>query len=181
MPCRTSKLAAVVLAVLLAVSQCVLAVPCALASPSDAASDSGTNYKSYLVDDADIFTDDEENRIKDEMARFRDVANIAVASGNGSGMPTAKAYYAKYIGSGNSGTILFFDMKAREISVYSEGEAYKFVNDSRGTEITDNIYRPATKGDYVESAVEGLGQIYSTLHGEIVFAPMRYVNNTFIE
>lgn len=137
-------------------------------------------YKAFLDDGADIFTDEEEAQIRDDLKQFFNQCNIAVVTGKGTGMTSAKSYYSEYFADEDGGVLIYIDTNTKQGIVYSESKTHHTLSDSREIEITDNITHYIAKGDYVGCVKEGLREIYSILAGETLFAPMRYINNAFV-
>lgn len=142
-----------------------------------------TGYKVYISDDADLLTDEEEERLCSQMIDLTQYGNIMFKSIDnnyyGSTSEFAKYYYLDICGL-KSGTIFLIDMDYRNIYIYSYGSNYKIITKSKANIITDNTYRYATNEEYYECAEEAFSEIESLLKGEKIAEPMKYICNALL-
>ena len=96
------------------------------------------------------------------MATITKYGNVAFVTTDynsvGDIMRYSEKLYKKLFGT-ESGTMLIIDMDEREISIYSDGDVYKVITDGYGYDITDNIYRYASNGDYYTCASKAFEQM----------------------
>lgn len=141
-----------------------------------------TNYKVVVEDDANLLTNSEINKLKDEMTKLTEYGNIVFKSINYNNTSTenyARNYYHENFGA-SSGTLFLIDMHNRIIYIFSDGENYKTITDNKADIITDNIYKLATNGDYYKCASKAFLQIDALLRGKKIAEPMKYISNGII-
>ena len=154
----------------LALMVCLL---CLLPAGAVRAEDGG--YEVYIVDDADLLTDEEEDSLYTVMKPVTQYGNaifLTHTEDNSNSDQFAREWYHAYFGT-NSGTLFMIDMYNRNITVFSDGANYKTVNDQYALTITDNVYRYATKGDYFGCAKAAFTQIADLLENGRIFQPMK--------
>lgn len=141
-----------------------------------------TGYTVTVVDQADLFSNAEEDELVQSLKKNTKYGSAAVVTGT----PTqktaaefAKDEYQKRIGD-RSGSIMVFDMKHRIIQIYSAGDVYETVTDDKAEAITDNIYDYANKSKYAECARVAFEQEYQLLQGGRVPTPMKHATNLLI-
>ena len=143
---------------------------------------SETGYDVIIEDDAELLTEDEMAILYEEMIPLTQYGNIIFKSINYNDSTTsyyASNYYHEKYGT-ESGTILLIDMDNRIIYIFSDGNNYKYITNSKATIITDNIYTYASDEDYYECASIAFEQILTTLEGGKIAEPMRYISNALI-
>ena len=127
-----------------------------------------TGYSTYIIDDADLLTTEEESKLATDMKPITEYGNVMFLSTNynneGTARDYAKSYYEQYFGS-KSGTIFLVDMDTRNIWIYSKGRIYRTVTNAYGNTITDNVYTYASKGDYYSCASKAFEQELKILEG----------------
>lgn len=142
-----------------------------------------TGYRVVVYDGAKLLSQTEIKQLSSEMMGITEYGNVAFVSTDENNykdiMSYSTAVYEYMFGSA-SGTMLIIDMDTREISIYSDGALHRVVTDSYGYEITDNIYRYASKKDYYGCASEGFAEIYKLLNGEKIARPMKYACSALI-
>lgn len=135
-----------------------------------------------LVDDADLFTSEQEKQLKEQMLPMVSYGNVAlitnVAAYNGEANKFAEQLCHEYFPNG-SGVVFLIDMYQRRIEFRAIGSMRQNVTNSRASGIADNIYTYASDGNYYECAQKGLEQLQIILEGGHLSVPMRYVSNFF--
>ena len=138
-----------------------------------------TNYKAMIDDQAELLTEAEEQKLLDEIIPLTEFGHIVFHSTNkNSSNITTYAnnyYYSNY--QNQSGTIFIIDMSTRKIYIVSSGANYKTITKSKSEIITDNIYTYASKKEYYECASKAFEQISTLLHNGKIAEPMRYISN----
>ena len=138
-------------------------------------------YKIVIEDDADILTDDEEKQLLKDMRPLSEYGNIAFKSISSNDTSTdnfARNYYHNIFGHGvSNGSLFLVDMDNRKIYIFSDGNNYKIINNSKAYLITDNIYKMASAGDYYGCASEAYSEMYTLLAGGKIMEPMRHISN----
>ena len=138
-------------------------------------------YKIIIEDDADLLTDEQEKELLKDMRPLSEYGNIAfksISTNNTSTNDFARTYYHDMFGHGvSNGSLFLIDMDNREIYIFSDGNNYKIINNSKAYLITDNIYKMASAGDYYGCASEAYAEMYTLLAGGKIMEPMRHISN----
>lgn len=141
-----------------------------------------TNYSAVLEDDAELLTEEELNKLQEEMKSLTEHGNIAfktISSNSTTTEAYASSYYHTKFGT-KSGTVLLIDMDNRYIYLFSDGENYNIVTKDKATIITDNVYRYASNEEYYECARIAFSQVNTLLQGGKISEPMRHISNILI-
>jgi uncharacterized protein len=144
---------------------------------------SSTGYFAYLSDEAELFSQEEEAKLEEEMIPITAYGNAAVVTARVIGQDTnefAIDTYKSLFGGGVSGTIFLIDMGNRNIWICSDGEIYKTITKGYANIICDNVYRHATKGRYYQCASEALSQITVLLDGGKIARPMKLITSVLL-
>lgn len=139
-------------------------------------------YRVVIDDEADLLTEAEEALLKVTMEKVLPYGNAAFVSVNTNSISTeqlAGNKFMEFFGD-VSGALLIIDMDNRYIQLIADKDVYKVVNTTRCSEIVDNIYAYASKGQYALCATKAFEQVVKLLEGERVAAPFRYVTNAFL-
>ena len=133
----------------------------------------------YIRDDANLFTDDEENRLLERLKTVLSFGGAAIVTTDYNSM-SASSYaenaFRQYFGTG-SATLLLIDMDNRYLQFFSDGSNYRVLTESKTNEISDNVYKYASSGDYFTCADKAFEQVATVLSGGRIVTPMRYVTN----
>ena len=147
-------------------------------------SNEDTGYKVYIDDYADLLTDEEEEKLKDDMIKVTEYANVAFVTSNEITTDTdtfAKSYYITTFGDTNvKGTMFVIDMNNRWLLIRSNGGIDKIITNAKSDIITDNNYRAARAENYYECAKGVYDQIYTLLDGGKISEPMRHISNVLM-
>ena len=138
-----------------------------------------TGYAAYLDDTCDLLTAEEEQALLEDMKPISEYCNVTFFSGDdgyGTAMQYAEETYRVYMNY-DSGVLLMVDMYNRELTIYTDGEAYKVITPAKCRSITDNIYRYAVNGEFYSCASEAFAQSYLLLSGSRIAEPMKYISN----
>lgn len=143
--------------------------------------DNGT-YKIIINDYAELLTDEEEQQLINDMIPLTEYGHIAFETINENYTSTANYAREKYhsMFGTESGSLFLIDMDNRYIYIFSDGNNYKYITNSKADIITDNIYTYATRGEYYECASMAYSQMYTVLSGGKIAEPMRYISNIII-
>ena len=142
-----------------------------------------TNFKIYLEDNADLFTEENEEKLIEEMkplTRFGNIMLNTISENSYSSTATYASYKYHELFGQDSGSLFLIDMHYRYIYIFSDGYNYNYITNSKADIITDNIYRYATNEDYYSCASVGLSQMNTILEGGKILEPMRYTSNIFL-
>lgn len=141
-----------------------------------------TGYRVVVEDDAELFSEEEEQALADTMAEITSYGNAAlktVAVNSTDAESLARSYYSEQFGT-DSGTLFLIDMDNRKLWIHSDGAVYKIITTAYANTITDNVYRKASANDYFGCANEAFGQITSLLKGYRIAQPMKYISNALL-
>ena len=157
--CRTFAAVAAVLFLF------VLAAPNATARAEIYESVNGHDVR--VIDNANLLTDSEEQRLFDEIRDMLQHGNIIFYTEtdvSGSTGEYIKYWYNSQYGN-NSGTVFFIDMLNRQIYIFSNGRNYSVISKSVADNITDKTWTYARNGEYYECASKTFDQIRTVLDG----------------
>ena len=141
-----------------------------------------TNYKALIDDKADLLTDEEENKLLDEMTSLTSFGNIIFVSTDSNSLSArsyANNYYYNKFGN-NNGSLFLIDMDNREIFITSGGANYRTITTAKANIITDNIYKLASNEKYYECAKRAYEQIKTLLNKGKIAEPMKYISNAVV-
>ena len=159
---------------------CLLILLMVLPLPALAAEEG--DYRVVIDDEADLLTEAEEEVLRSVMEKVLPYGNAAFVSVDQNPTTTerlAESKFMEFFGD-VSGALLIIDMDNRYIQLIADGAVYKTVTKTRCSEITDNIYTYASRGDYLSCATKAFEQVTRLLEGQKVAAPFRYVTNAFL-
>ncbi len=135
-----------------------------------------------IADLEDLLSDEEERLLLEQITPLTEYGNIAFLSDRAPSGETTE-YVRNWYGTRynrNSGTVFFVDMNNRQIFIYSNGANYDVVTDTVADNITDKVYRYASRGDYYGCASESFSQIATVLGGGWISMPMKYISNALV-
>ena len=138
-----------------------------------------TKYKLRIVDEAELFSEDEIAKLKDQMIALTEYGNIALVTLKENDMSTAgyaEYYYHREFDT-NSGSIFVIDMDNRNIYIFSDGANYRTITKRKATIITDNVYTYASEKDYYKCTSKAFEQMQTLLEGGKIAEPMRHISN----
>ena len=141
-----------------------------------------TGYTAHIFDEADLITSEQELELLEEMKPLTEYGHIAFQTINEN--YTSTSYYAETryhnLFGTSSGTLFVIDMDNRQIYIFSDGQNYRYVTNSKARIITDNVYRDAKREDYYGCASNTFKQIHTILEGGKIAEPMRHISNYVI-
>ena len=108
-------------------------------------------YDIRVIDNADLFTEDEELQLFNRMSGLAKYGNIILLTESTVNTSNTGAYAKQWYNSRYgraSGTVFLIDMQNRYLYIFSNGRNYQVITDSAADNITDNVYRYAKNGDY---------------------------------
>lgn len=172
--------------ILLALVSAAMLSTCTLQARASAQAVSGQTEESaefladiVIEDDADLLSDEEELRLRDDMRPVTEYGAAAfisayVPSGMGTSEYAQQEYHSLF--GTDSGILFLIDMENRNIWIYCDGEIYQTITMGRARTITDNVYRYASEGDYYTCASTAFAQALTLLQGGRISQPMRYIS-----
>ena len=136
----------------------------------------------WIQDDADLLTDAEEQALAEDMAPICEYGTPMFWTTRETGDYTALArdFYHRRLANGESGTLFVINMRARQLTIFSDGAIYRVVTNGEAETITDNVYRMAGREEYYECASSVFRQIHRLLRGEQIARPMKLVSNILL-
>ena len=140
-------------------------------------------YEVYIEDDAELLTDNEEEKLLEVMKDITKYGGVALKTIDEN--PTystsgfAESFYREKFGT-SSGVVFLIDMEERYIWIFSDGKIYKTVTNSYADIITDNVYEYASDEEYYKCCEKGFSQILSLLEGRKIAQPMKYISNILL-
>ena len=154
-------------------------------NPTQSIEEEINNYKLVIEDEAGLFTEQDITRLQDKMTALTKYGHIALhtvpVGGNNysSTADYAENYYHNKF-STESGTVFIIDMDKRMIYIFSDGENYNTITNSKADIITDNVYKYASNKDYYSCASTAFDQMSTLLDGGKILEPMRHISNIFV-
>ena len=139
----------------------------------------GNGYELIIQDDADLLTDDEEAKLKDQMTKLTNYGNIAFVTlevNHTSESEYSREFYHNHFGT-SSGTMFLIDIDNRQLYIFSDGSNYKVITRQKAYLITDNVYTYAANEEYYKCASEAFYEILTLLEGGKIAEPMRHICN----
>ena len=139
-------------------------------------------YQLIIEDDANLLSASEKESLRKDMAKLTEYGNIifkSINTNSTSAASYAKSYYNGRFGR-QSGTVFLIDMDNRKIYIFSNGDNYTKITESKAETITDNIYQYATDKEYYECAKKAYEQILTVLEGGKIAEPMKYISNAVL-
>ena len=141
-----------------------------------------TNYTATIDDGANLLTPNEKHNLMEKMKPLTDFGHIAFVSIDENDWSTsgfADDYFHSHYNT-ESGSIFLIDMDNREIYIFSDGNNYRTITNSKAYTITDNVYHFASNEDYYNCAAKAFDQMYELLMGRKIAEPMRNTSNIFV-
>ena len=137
-----------------------------------------TGYRLVVYDGAELLTQSEIKKLAEDMAPITDHCNVALVTTDENDFNdimdySDEVYYRIF--SDKSGVMFIIDMDTRELSMFARGAMEKVVTKSYGYDITDNVYKYATDGDYYTCASKAFEQVEKLLGGQRIARPMKYI------
>lgn len=173
---RNSIIGVCIIAVLISIM-----LPCVALADSYVYKNPETGYEVRIVDQADLLSAGEEAKLTEDMkpiTKYGNVAFVSLQINDSSTATYAKNHALEFIGS--NGSLFLIDMDNREIYIYSKGDVWRAVTNSKARSITDNVYRHASKGRYYVCASEAFRQITGTLEGRSIPEPMKIISGILL-
>lgn len=141
-----------------------------------------TGYVAIIDDDANLLTDEQEQKLTktlEEITKYGNVAFYSSYDNYNSVEYLAESYYIEHFGR-ESGVVFVIDMNNRELYFFTDGDIGDYLTVSYCNIIADNIYRYATDGEYYKCASQGYQQILTLLEGKSIAKPMQHISNAII-
>ena len=150
-----------------------------LLAPVTAFAADDNDYQVIIEDQADLFTDAQEADLKEQLKGILPYGSAAIITNNEQNYDAhalAERRFREFF-LNHSATLLMIDMYNRRIEIFSDGAIYRTITRTRANEITDNIYKYATAGDYYMAAKKTFEQMETILEGGRIATPMKYATN----
>ena len=140
--------------------------------------DPATGYRIYIVDEADLLSDEEEEKLVDDMKPITGFGHIIFWSTNdyaSNEITQAKEKRYELCGNGSSG-IFAVNMRVHKVTFQSDGKIYRYVSSSYARSITDNVSGYLSSKKYYKGASEAYRQVFEVLKGNRIAEPMKYIS-----
>ena len=142
-----------------------------------------TGYNALVIDEADILSDNEELQLISDMAPLTAYENVMFLS-----TKQGVSDYRSFLGNtlrttfpASDASVFLIDMGKRHIYIYSIGSnAERVLTNAEADNITDNVYRIASSGDYYLTAKSAYDQMLSLFKGQNIARPMKHINNALL-
>ncbi len=142
-----------------------------------------TGLSALVVDNAELLTDDEELQLLSDMAPLTAYENVMFLS-----TKQGVSDYRSFLGNtlrttfpASDASVFLIDMGKRHIYIYSIGSnAERVLTNTEADNITDNVYRIASSGDYYLTAKNAYSQMLSLFKGQNIARPMKHINNALL-
>ena len=135
-----------------------------------------------IQDDADLLTEAEEKALRADMLPLCDYGTplfwTTVEAGDYTSL--AERFYHRRLGYGESGVLFVINMRARQLTVFSDGAMYRVITRGEAQTITDNVYRMAGREQYYDCASSAFGQMLNLMRGEEIARPMQLTSNLLL-
>ena len=141
-----------------------------------------TGFCAWIHDEADLLTDEEEEMLLSDMKPLTEQCSAVFYSGRDRYARTldyAEDVYRSFLGY-ESGVLFLIDMFHRELTIYADGDAYRYITSAKARSITDNVYSLARDGKYYECAAKAFAQANAVVNGSRIAEPMKYTSNLLI-
>ncbi len=140
-----------------------------------------TGYEAFVYDDEelDLLTDDEEQRLVNELYEITQYGNMFIYTTYAQTSDYegwADSAYTGQYGSYANGVIFQIDMKNRKLTINGYGDLQNTITSGKASSITDNVYTYASNEDYYTCLSKAFSQIKTLLEGGRIAEPMRYVS-----
>lgn len=138
-------------------------------------------YEKIIIDDADLLSISEKQKVSEAMEAVTAYANVAVVTTDNTGGKSTTTYAATMLNSvlkGN-GIVFLIDMQHRELYLYTDNGNTK-LSVSKCNTITDNVFRKASKADYAGCISDAMEQITAVMAGTSIPQPMKHMSNLLL-
>lgn len=136
----------------------------------------------WIQDDADLLTAEEEAQLYEDMLPLCEYGTPMFWSTYESGdyETLARNYYHRRLANMESGVLFVINMKARQLTVFSDGEINRTVTRAEAENITDNVFRMAGREEYYDCASSVFSQVGRLLAGERIARPMKLASSVLL-
>ena len=154
----------------------------ALAGTAFAESAENSARVPVIRDDADLLSDAEEEALRQEMLPICEYGTpmFWTTTEAGDYEALAERFFHSRLSLRESGVLFVINMRARQLTIFSDGAIYRAVTDADAVTITDNVFRMAGREEYYACASSAFSQIQKLLRGEQIARPMKIVSNVMI-
>ncbi len=135
-----------------------------------------------IEDDADLFTDEEEELLREVMwpiTEYGHAVCVTVSQNNLTADDYAADFYKSHFEQ-DDGTLFLIDMDNRKLWLYNSDDISYTVTSAYSDTITDNVYTMAAREQYYDCAAEAFTQVTALLEGASIPQPMKYTGNALL-
>ncbi len=136
-----------------------------------------------IADEMKFLTTEDKEELSAKMlplTAYGDVIFVTTEREGGSVEYKAAQLLGNYTGGTVSGTIFMIDMNLRKLYIYNVGDFQNKITDTDCKNITDRVYRLATKGKYLACAENVFQFEMDTIGGKTVHSSMQIVTKFFL-
>ena len=132
-----------------------------------------------IRDDAGLLSDAEEEALRKEMLPICEFGTpmFWTTTEAGDYEALAEHFFHSRLSMRESGVLFVINMRARQLTIFSDGAIYRVVTNAEALTITDNVFRMAWREEYYACASSAFSQIRKLLRGEQIARPMKIVSN----
>ena len=125
-----------------------------LCVPACAESAETSSRVPVIQDDADLLSEAEEEALREEMLPICEFGTpmFWTTMEAGDYERLAENFFHSRLSLRESGILFVINMKARQLTIFSDGAIYRTVTDAEAVTITDNVFRMAGRGEYYACA-----------------------------
>ena len=132
-----------------------------------------------IIDEANLLSNQEEAQLQEYLESLNSEINYVVATTDTSDYGDVDSklyhYYILEYPESADGVAFIIDMYNREVYISGYGSIAKEIRNSDALDITDNIYRYATKGDYYNCIYKAFVQANTLVNDGYILRPMRII------
>jgi len=135
-----------------------------------------------IQDDADLLSGEEEALLREDMLPLCEYGTPLFWSTweEGDYETLADRFYHQHLGRGESGALFVINLRARQLTVFTDGEMHRVITRGEAETITDNVYRLAGREEYYACARSAFDQMGRLMRGERIARPMKLAGNVFL-
>ena len=139
-------------------------------------------YNPVICDDAGLLTEEEIASLTEEMTALCEYGTpiLWTTEEYGTASVQASKYLDRQIGRQASGILFMVNTRTRYLYLKAGGDIDRVITSSDCLDITDNVYRLASRGYYAECASSAFGQVLRLMQSERIARPMRVATSALL-
>lgn len=132
-----------------------------------------------IQDDAQLLTDSQEQELYDYLSSLDDGINYIAVTAEDSDYndadSTLEYYYSNTFSKFDNGIAFIIDMYHREVYIQGYGDVQYQLRSDDCTDITDNVYRYASREEYFDCIKTAFTQADTIVNKGFILRPMRFI------